>query len=114
MNLKRSNVIRGNFFCIEFFFLQKISSQWPFLYTERGVNNFKFLRGEGERKSRFNFNNSSLLGIWQHLDSARGFTNMQQKVSVMKQLGKAHFPDLYPHFAQRLDYLNEHATRHSL
>eukprot|EP00026_Physarum_polycephalum_P007787 Phypoly_transcript_07853.p1 GENE.Phypoly_transcript_07853~~Phypoly_transcript_07853.p1 ORF type:complete len:331 (+),score=32.30 Phypoly_transcript_07853:155-1147(+) len=53
-------------------------------------------------------------GIWQHLDKERGYTNMQQKVEVMKQLGRAHFPDLFPYFSNHLNYLANHAIKHSL
>jgi len=53
-------------------------------------------------------------GVWQHLDKERGHTNLQQKVEIMQELGKAHFPDLMPFFIERFDQLAAHAAKHSL
>jgi hypothetical protein len=53
-------------------------------------------------------------GIWQHLDKERGYTNMRQKVEIMRKLANAHFPDLLPHFTERFDYLAAHAKQYSL
>lgn len=53
-------------------------------------------------------------GVWQHLDQERGYTNMRQKVEIMKKLAKTHFPNLLPHFTERFDFLASHAAQHSL
>ncbi len=53
-------------------------------------------------------------GVWQQLDKMRGYTTMQQKVAIMRQLATAHFPDILPYFSVRLDHLAEHSQKYFL
>jgi len=53
-------------------------------------------------------------GVWQHLDEVRGYTNFQQKVDILRQMGKIHFPRQSPYFENRFADLAAYAAKYRL